>query len=72
MQKRDVEQKLMIVEENGHSRPLSGDLEENRFGKAPEDLMPSHLSIGWRVINMTSMGSGTSVLVLLEREMSGR
>jgi len=66
MQKRDVEQKLMIVEDNGHSRPLVGDLEENRFGKAPEDLMPSHLSIGWRVVNMTSMGTG-SVLVLLER-----
>lgn len=67
MQKRDVEQKLMIVEENGHSRPLTGDLEENRFGVAPEDLMPSHLNIGWKVVNMTPMGSGASVLVLLER-----
>jgi len=66
MQKRDVEHKLMIVEDSGHSRPLVGDLEENRFGKAPEDLMPSHLSIGWRVVNMTSMGTG-SVLVFLER-----
>jgi|SaaInlStandDraft_1057018.scaffolds.fasta_scaffold14453_3 hypothetical protein len=67
MQKNDVEQKLMIVDESGHSRPLAGDLEENRFGKAPEDLMPSHLNIGWKVVSMSPMGSGTSVLVLLER-----
>lgn len=63
-----AEQKLMIVESNGHSRPLTGDLEENRFGKATEDLLPSHLNIGWRVKNMCPFDETGCVLVLLERE----
>lgn len=64
-----IEQKLMIVEENGHSRPLHGGIEDNRLGTVPEDLLPSHINLGWRVKTMTPMGH--SVLVLLEKNGNG-
>lgn len=60
------ENKLMIVESNGHSHPLVGDIQEKRFLGA-EDLLPSHISMGWMVKQMTPFGNG-SILVLLEKE----
>lgn len=58
----------MIVEGNGHSYPLTGDVQEKRYGDASEDLLPGHLAMGWRVMNMTSFGD-SKVLVLIEKDL---
>jgi hypothetical protein len=60
------ENKLMIVHSDGHSHPLVGDIQEKRF-LGSEDLLPSHISMGWMVKEMTPFGDG-KVLVLLEKE----
>ena len=68
MKDQGVDQKLMIVDDSGHTQPLSGDVQEARLGVASEDLLPSHLSIGWRVKQMSPFGTG-KVLVLIEKEV---
>jgi hypothetical protein len=64
---KNIEQKLMIVEADGHSKPLIGDVQEKRYGDASGDLLPGHLAMGWKVVNMTTFGEG-QVLVLIEKE----
>ena len=56
----------MIVQSDGHSHPLVGDIQEKQF-LGSEDLLPSHISMGWMVREMTPFGEG-SILVLLEKE----
>ena len=63
-----LEQRLVIVNEDGHSRQLVGELEENRFGKMTDDILPAYLSMGWHVVTMTPFHHSASVLVLLQRE----
>lgn len=63
---RKKEHKLMIVQSNGHSLPLTGDIQEKRFLGA-DDLLPSHISMGWMVKDMSPFGDG-SILVLLEKD----
>ena len=64
---KSIEQKLMIVEGDGHSFPLIGDVQEKRYGDASGDLLPGHLAMGWKVANMSTFGDG-KVLVLIEKE----
>ncbi|MBF0198039.1 MAG: hypothetical protein HQL32_10020 [Planctomycetes bacterium] len=68
IKKAIIEQRLVIVEENGHSRQLTGELEENRFGKMTDDILPAYLNMGWQVVKMTPFYHSSSVLVLLQRE----
>lgn len=70
LNKKITEQKLVIVDSSGHSRPLVGELEENRFGKSTEDLLPSYLNMGWQVVSMESFKDTGSILVLLHREQN--
>ncbi len=62
-----VQQKILIVEENGNSELLTGDLGDNRYGSSKEGVLPPYLSLGWKVIKMTPFSSSTKIAVLIEK-----
>lgn len=64
-----LDHKLIIVDEQGHSWLLVGDLEGSRFGKSTEDVLPSYLSVGWRVVKMTAFNDSKRMAVLIEKEV---
>ena len=64
---RSIEQKILIINDEGHSFSLIGDLQEKRYGRESNDSLPSHLSMGWKVRRMTAFGTG-KVAVLIEKE----
>lgn len=70
LNKTFIDQKLLVVESNGHSHILVGDIEEEKPGKIKVDLLPSYMSMGWQVKNMTSFNNSDKILVLLEKHQT--
>lgn len=63
-----VEQKMVVVKDDGHSFLLAGDLETKRGCQSTTDILAPLLNIGWRVAEMTPFSGSGSILVLLQRE----
>jgi len=63
-----VEQKLIIVKDDGHSFLLVGELETKRPGQPSEDILPSYLNMGWAIVNMTPFSSSGAMMVLLQKQ----
>ena len=66
MASASFEQKILIIDDEGHSFSLIGDLQEKRYGRESNDSLPSHLSMGWKVLQMSSFGTG-KMAVLIEK-----
>lgn len=62
-----IQQKIFIVEENGDSKLMTGDLGDNRYGSSKEGVLPPYLSLGWKVIRMTPFSQSTKIAVLIEK-----
>ena len=67
--KTNLEQRLLIVGSDGSSRLLKGDTDNRPMSKGSEDMLPSYLSLGWRVINTTSFNTTGEILILIQREL---
>lgn len=70
LNKTIIEQKLVIVRSDGHSNVLVGELEENRTGILPTDILPSYLNMGWEVISMTPFSNNDSIMVLIQKSQT--
>ena len=67
---KNIEQKLLIVRDDGSSFLLRGDADNRPLNKGSDDeLLPSYISLGWKVINATAFNESGSILVLIQREI---
>jgi hypothetical protein len=64
---RSIEQKIVLLDDQGHSFAVIGDIQEKRYGRDSDDLLATHLSMGWKVRQMTAFGT-SRIAVLLEKE----
>lgn len=63
------EQRLLIINADGSSRLLNGDADERPLNSGNEDMLPSYLSMGWKVLNATPFHDCSDVLILIQREL---
>lgn len=63
-----IEQKILILHADGHSESVLGDAELKKSVAPQQDCLPSYLSIGWRVIQMTAFPTTDAIAVLIQRE----
>lgn len=66
----NVEQRLIIVDADGSSKLLQGDSDIRPINKDnQEDILPSYISLGWKVLNATPFHESSKILVLIQREL---
>ena len=64
-----LEQKMIIVNSDGSSRLLSGDVDSRLLKRdTNEDILPSYISLGWKVVNTTAFNKCSDILVIIQRE----
>ncbi len=69
-QKIKVEQKLIIVDDDGHSIFLAGDSDKVKGGLAQEDRLPALLSKGWRIVQLVPYSGSGRIMALLQKEVN--
>lgn len=67
---KTIEQKMIIVHTDGSSTLLQGDADRRPLNRGDnEDVLPSYISLGWKVMNATAFNESSNILVLIQREM---
>jgi hypothetical protein len=63
-----VQQKVLIIEDNGNSYLLTGDLGDNRYGHSKDGVVAPLLNLGWKVVKMTPFSGTNKIAMLLEKQ----
>lgn len=68
--KAHLEQKILLVDDEGHSSLLVGDTEFKRSGKSGEDCLPALINLGWQVVSLSPFSTSGKQLVLIQRQVT--